>query len=146
MNPAIERNKKQRTNDVTSEKKPERRNPIAPLRAAEEFISDTFDTLQPAVANPLRESARKHVHAMSLVRNKNTQVEKMESHTLEKKFFHRSVRFAFEINVSKEASKSDAFEELQKEMEEKLLQTKQNFKGYVIRATRIKRDTMLEKI
>ena len=146
MNPSIARSKKQRTNDVTSEKTPEKRNPIAPLAAAEQFILSNFDTLQPALVNPLWGNAKEHVLAMSLVRNKTIQIKKMESNALEKEFFPRSVQFAFKLNVSKEASKTDAFDALQKETEEELLKIKQKFKSFVVRATKIERDMMLDKI
>ena len=54
-----------------------RRKLIAPLRVAESSIDEQFRTLQPQIAEKIREYGKKHLLLLSLIRNKRLQIDKM---------------------------------------------------------------------
>ena len=110
MNPSPWNNrKKMRVDKATAEKPTDKRNPIAPLRAAEDKIIGSFSTLQSTFAEHLQDNAKKHILLLSKIHNKNLQIRKMQATTEDKKFFPRSTRFEFQLNISKEGTEDPEF-------------------------------------
>ena len=136
--------RERRKNSSKTQTTPEtRRNLIAPLRVAESSIDDNFRTLQPQIAEKIREYGKKHILSLSQIRNKRLQIDKMGK---DPDFFPRSTRFAFDLNVSQSASKMATFQTLKTETDNYLLEFKTKFKEQVIKATRIETYCMLKNL
>lgn len=65
---------------------------------------------------------------------------------MEKEFFPQLTRFKFELSASKEAAEVEDFKLLKQQSEDNVVEMKNAFKSYVVRATKIEMDVIHQKV